>query len=296
MINKMLKLSVATLLVLAAAQAAAQDAEVRSEHLRGSVHVLYGAGGNIAVSAGEDGVFMVDDQYAPMSPKILAALAKISGQPLRFVLNTHWHGDHTGGNENMGKQGALIVAHENVRKRMNSEQFIKAFGKKVPPSPAAALPVVTFNSAVNFHLNGDSISAEYQGPAHTDGDSLVYFEQADVLHMGDTFFNGLYPFIDVSSGGNVDGVLAAVDRGLAMAGSGTRIIPGHGPVTDRRGLKAYRAMLQDIRDRVAAGVSQGKSLAEIQALKPTAQWDEQWGGGFLKPDVFVQIVFDSLPR
>ena len=296
MINKMLKLSVATLLVLAAAQAAAQDAEVRSEHLRGSVHVLYGAGGNIAVSAGEDGVFMVDDQYAPMSPKILAALAKISGQPLRFVLNTHWHGDHTGGNENMGKQGALIVAHENVRKRMSSEQFMKAFGKKVPPSPKGALPVVTFNSAVSFHLNGDSISAEYLGPAHTDGDSLVYFEQADVLHMGDTFFNGLYPFIDVSSGGNVDGVLAAVDRALAMAGSGTRIIPGHGPVTDRRGLKAYRAMLQDIRDRVAAGVAQGKSLAEIQALKPTAQWDEKWGGGFLKPDVFVQIVYDTLPR
>ena len=194
----------------------------------------------------------------------------------------------------MHGEGALIVAHENVRQRLSTDQFIKAFGRPTPASPASAWPVVTYTRDVSFHLNGETVIAEHVPAAHTDGDSLVYFSQADVLHMGDIFFNGLYPFIDASSGGRVDGVLAAVDRGLAIAGSKTKIIPGHGPLTDRLGLIEYKQMLQGIRDRVAAAKRRGESLEQIQAARPTARWDEQWGGGFLPPDAFVAIVFDAL--
>src|SRR5919109_689033 len=172
--------------------------QVSSIHVAGGVYMLAGAGGNIGVSVGDNGVFVVDDQYAPLTPKILAAVKAIRDEPVRFVLNTHWHGDHTGGNENMGAAGAFIVAHENVRKRMSVEQFIEMFNMKVPPSPVGALPVVTFTDAVSFHLNGDDIHAFHVPPAHTDGDAIVYFRTANVVHMGDVYFNGMYPFIDLS--------------------------------------------------------------------------------------------------
>lgn len=268
--------------------------EVRATKVTSSLYMLQGNGGNIGMSVGEDDVFLIDDQYAPMTPGIRAAIAKITKRPVRFLINTHWHQDHTGGNEKFGKAGAVIVAHDNVRKRLSTEQFIKAFDMKVAPSPAGALPVVTFSESVTFHLNRDDIHAFHVPHGHTDGDTVIHFTQANVIHTGDIYFNGLYPFIDVSSGGSVDGVIKAVDRILALADDKTRIIPGHGPLSNKKELAAYRKMLSDIRDRVSNLAKQGKTLEQIKAAKPTAVYDGKWGGGFLKPDVFVGIVYSSL--
>lgn len=189
--------------------------QIKSEKLGEHTYMLTGAGGNLGVSVGDDGVFIVDDQFAPLTPKIKAALAKLSKRPVRFVLNTHWHFDHTGGNENFGKAGAVIVAHDNVRKRMSSEQLIEFLGMPIKPSPRQALPVITFPTDVRFHLNGDEVHVFHVAAGHTDGDAIVHFRQSNVIHLGDIFFNKLYPFIDTSSGGTVDGTIAAVDKVLA---------------------------------------------------------------------------------
>lgn len=270
------------------------QAPVSLIRLTENVLMLVGAGGNIAVSIGDDGIFLVDDQYAPLTPKILTVLDSIDKRSVRFVLNTHWHGDHTGGNENMGKVGALIVAHDNVRKRMSVEQFIKAIGDTVPPSPKGGLPVVTFTETVTFHLNDDEIHAFHVDPAHTDGDAVVWFRKSNVVHMGDLYFNGFYPFIDLSSGGSVEGMIAAVDRVLAMINDNTRVIPGHGRLSNKGELVAYRDMLTGVRDRVRKLVASKKTLEQTLAAKPAAQWDETWGKGFMKPEKFVEIVYESL--
>jgi len=270
--------------------------EVKSQKLAEGVYMLTGSGGNMGVSAGPDGVFLIDDQYAPLTAKIRAAIAAISDKPLRFVLNTHWHGDHTGGNKNLGEAGVLIVAHDNVLKRMSADQFIAAFNSKVPASPTAALPVVTFTDGVTFHLNGEELVATHVPPAHTDGDALVQFKKANVLHMGDTFFNGIYPFIDLSSGGSVDGAIAAADRGLVLADANTKIIPGHGSVGGRAELKAFRDMLAGCRDAVAPLVNAGKTLDEVKAAKPTKAFDEKWGNGFMKPEPWVGILYADLSQ
>jgi glyoxylase-like metal-dependent hydrolase (beta-lactamase superfamily II) len=270
--------------------------EVTSEKVAEGVYMLTGAGGNIGLSVGADAAFLIDDQYAPLTPKIKAAVAALTNKPVKFVLNTHWHGDHTGGNKDLGESGTLIVAHENVRKRMTAEQFLEAFGMKVPPADPAALPVVTFNDTVTFHLNGDEIYAFHVAPAHTDGDSVVHFRKANVIHGGDTFFNGMYPFIDLSTGGSVSGMIAAADRILALAVEGTKIIPGHGPLATKVELKAFRDMLATARDRVAALVKAGKTLEQTTAAKPLADLDAKWGQGFLKADAFVSILYKDAAR
>ena len=279
-------------------QAQQQDfskVEVKAEKVAEGVYVLTGAGGNIGLSIGKSGSLVIDDQYAPLSDKILAAIKALTPDPVRFVVNTHWHGDHTGGNENLAKTGAFLVAHENVRKRMGSEQFIALFDSKVPASPEAALPVVTFAEGVTFHWNGDEVRAYHVAPAHTDGDTVVQFVKADVVHMGDCFFNGNYPFIDTSSGGKVDGVVAAAERVLAGVSDKTRIIPRHGPVASKADLQAYRDTIKAVRDRVAKLKAEGKTKEAAVAAKPSAEFDAKWGQGFVKPDVFVGLVYDSLP-
>ncbi|MFN2397887.1 MAG: MBL fold metallo-hydrolase [Gemmatimonadaceae bacterium] len=269
---------------------------IRSVKVTEGIYMLLGAGGNIGVSAGADGAFLIDDQYAPLTDKIRAAVAGITNRPIRFVLNTHWHGDHTGGNERMGQVGALIVAHENVRKRMSVAQFNKFFNSTTPPSPKAALPVVTFTQAVTFHLNNDEIHAFHTEPAHTDGDAIIHFRRGNVVHMGDIYFNGMYPFIDVASGGSIDGVIAATDRAIALSDDSTKVIPGHGPLSNRSGLRAYRAMLSTIRERVKREIAARKDLSAVLAAKPTAEFDAVWGKGFLPPQRFIEIVYADLSR
>ena len=285
------------LLLLAPALAAQQDPaeiEIETVDAGGGVHMLIGRGGNIGVFAGEDGVFLIDDQFAPLTPKIRAAVAEISDQPIRFVVNTHWHYDHTGGNENLGNAGAIIVAHDSVRQRLSSGGLIEFFNNQIPPAPEAALPVITFSDSVSFHLNGDQLHVFHVPPAHTDGDAVIHFKKANVVHMGDLYFNGFYPFIDGSSGGSVDGVIAAVEKVLAMTDAATRIIPGHGPLSNRAELKTYLEMLKGVRAEVGALVDAGKSLEEAIAAKPTAAWDDPWGKVAITPEQFTSIVYGIL--
>ena len=299
--------SVALVLVFALCQArtgAAQDVDfekvvIRTEAVAPGLSVLFGQGGNIAVSTGADGPVLVDDQFAPLAPKIAAAVKALQDAPVRFVINTHWHFDHTGGNEPFGKGGALIVAHENVRKRMSTTQFITAFQREFPPSPAAALPVVTFDDGVTLHWNGEEIAVEHAPPAHTDGDALVWFRKANAVHTGDTYVSGMFPFVDVSSGGSLEGIIRSAAGVLAEADPETKIIPGHGPVSNAAELRAWREMLLTVRDRVNAALAAGKSLEAFGAEQPLADLETRYGQGgkgFLNAERFLAIVWSDLSR
>lgn len=283
------------LLAGSAALGSAQDVPVTTIPVADGVYMLTGQGGNLAVAIGNDATFVVDDQYAPMVPRILAAIRQLTTQPVRFVLNTHYHGDHTGGNEAMAEAGALIVAHDNTRRRMTTEQFIEFFSAQVPPSPQGALPVVTFNDTVTFHINGDEVIAFHIDPAHTDGDALIVWRNANVVHMGDVYIAGGYPFTDFSAGGNLNGVVAAADRVLAIANADTRIIPGHGALSNTAELRAWRDMIVAVRLRVRALKAAGRTHEQVIAAKPSAEFDATYGGGFIKPDDFVGFIYRSLP-
>ncbi len=278
------------------AQNEMEDVQIETVKVADGIYMLIGRGGNIGVSVGDDCAFLIDDQFAPLTEKILAAVAKISDQPIRFVLNTHFHGDHTGGNENLGQSGVLIVAHDNVRERMSVEQFNFFSNSTRPASPTGALPVVTFNDTVTFHFNGEEIHAYHVPPAHTDGDSIVHFRKSNVVHLGDLYFNGIFPFIDVASGGSIDGVIAAAARALEQIDDKAMIIPGHGPLSNRAELAAYHEMLIGVRKQVKAQVDAGKSLEETLAAKPAAAFEEEWGDGFLNTETFLGIVYQSLTK
>ncbi len=268
----------------------APEAAVRSELVAPGVYVLYGSGGNIGVSAGADGVFLIDDQYAVMTPQVSAALAEINPEQPRFVLNTHWHGDHTGGNENLAAKGSVIVAHDQVRVRMSTEQFSEFLQRTTPASPAAALPVVTFNDSLSLHVNGDDLRGIHTPRAHTDGDVFIHFRKANVIHTGDLMFAGMYPYIDLDSGGSVSGLIAAVDEMLAIADDETRIIPGHGKATDKEGLAAYREMLAVTSSRVWELVKSGKSIEEILAAKPNADYDTTLSWSFITAERYLRSL------
>jgi glyoxylase-like metal-dependent hydrolase (beta-lactamase superfamily II) len=286
-----------TLLPFGAAAAQERDwskVEMKAVTLAENLVLIQGAGGNLALSHGADGAVLVDDQYAPLHDKILFQVRLVTPRAVRFVINTHWHGDHTGGNEKMGAIGAVVVAHDNVRKRLSVEQFSQLWDRKTPPSPPAALPIVTFADSVTFHVNGETLRVEHVAPAHTDGDSIVWFEKANVVHMGDVFFHGIYPRIDLDAGGSLDGVIAATDQVLARVDEATKIIPGHGELGSKKDLAAYREVLVGIRAAVQKLIDAGKTEEETVAAKPTAPWDAEWGGGFIKPDLMTRTAYRSL--
>ena len=288
-----------SILVLSGAQAQEDKfagVEIKTHQVVPGIYMLVGKGGNIGVSAGADGVFMIDDQFAPLTDRITAAVAALSDQPIRFLVNTHWHGDHTGGNENLGNQGVLIVAHDNVYERMSGDTEIAAFNTVVPASPKVALPVITFNDNVTFRLNGEEISVVHYRNSHTDGDSVIHFRNANVIHTGDIWFNGFYPFIDVSSAGSIDGIISSVKTLLGLADDNTRIIPGHGPLSDKQGLQGYLEMLETVRDRMNKLIAEGISLEEIIELKPNADYDAALGNGFINPEQFLRILYSDLKQ
>lgn len=284
-------------LVLVAAPLAAQTdwskVEVRSQHVAGSVYMLTGAGGNIGASVGDDGIVIVDDQYAPLAPKIEAALAAISKQPVRFVLNTHYHGDHTGGNEHFGRT-APIVAHENVRQRLAAGT--KVWDRVIPPAAKGALPVLTFQESVTIHLNGEDIRAVHFPNAHTDGDVVVWFTQSNVVHMGDNFFNGMFPVVDLDNGGSVSGMIAVVEKIASMIPVDTKVIPGHGPLGDRAALQRFATMLRESSAAVAAALAAGKTIEQMKAENVLAPWAEAWGKGFINPERWLGILHADLTR
>jgi cyclase len=289
-------LILACLSMLFAPVLAAQDKPVEyvPTPLSDTVTMVKGQGGNIAVSAGADGVFIIDDQLQPLTDQLLAAIRRIDDRPVRFVINTHYHGDHVGGNESLGKAGSVIIAHDNIRRRMNSDQFNSFFDSTTPAYPPASLPVVTFNDRVTLHLNGESVAVHHVPRGHTDGDSIVHFPASNVLHMGDIFFNGLYPYIDLDGGGSVQGMIGAVELGLGLADEQTRIIPGHGALSNRTELQAYHDFLVKARDNVQALIDQGRDLEQAIAAKPTAEWDESLGGVWIEPAQFVTFIYNSL--
>ena len=274
------------------AQGRFDKVEIKAEKLTDNIYVLFGAGGNIGVLVGDDGVIMIDDQFAPLSEKIAAAIAAISDQPVKYLLNTHWHGDHSGGNENFAKKGATILAHNNVRKRM-SEGLTRSPERVTPPAPEIALPVITFSDDLSLHLNGEDILAIHVHNAHTDGDSQIWLPRANVLHMGDTYFKGRWPFIDVQSGGSIDGYIKALNHALFLVDDETQIIPGHGTMSNRAELMAYREVLSTVRTRIKKAVDAGDDLATIKAANYIKEW-EDWGGGFINNDTIVELIVTSL--
>lgn len=286
-----------TIALSTAALASAEDAvAVEAVAVAGSVHMLSGRGGNVAVSSGVDGVLVVDDQYETQYAAIVTAIKAITVAPVRFLLNTHWHNDHSGSNAAMSDAGAIIVAHDNVRQRLSTDQVIEFFQAERPAPPPAALPIVTFARDITFHFNDDVIHVFHVDNAHTDGDAVVHFRAANVIHTGDVFFNGMYPFIDTGSGGSITGVIAAVEKVLALANDATKIIPGHGPLADKHELEQYLAMLRAVQRAVAHLIVSGASEQQTVLAQPTASFDATWGGGFLGPERFVRMVYDNIKR
>lgn len=275
------------------AQASLDTVQIRTTELGRGVYVLTGAGGNMGLAVGDDAVFLVDDQYAPLTPRILAAIASLTSKPVKFVVNTHWHFDHTGGNENVGTAGTLIVAHDNVRQRLSTGGFIEALNRTEPPSPKSALPVITFAQGVTFHINGDSLVVTHVPRTHTDGDAIVQFTKANVIHAGDTYNTAGLPFVDLSSGGSIDGFIATAEKIHALADDQTKIIPGHGPVTDRARVKVFRDMLVTLRDRMRSEVRAGRTIEEVMAMGISEPFRSGWPGGHER---FLRILYQELSR
>lgn len=262
--------------------------------LSGTITMLEGSGGNVAISVGEDGVYVIDDQLKPIAGQLLAEIRKISDRPIRFVINTHYHGDHVGGNETMAGAGAAIIAHDNVYRRMSTEQFNHFRNETTEAWPLAALPVITFSEHVTLHLNGEDATAYHVANGHTDGDAIIHFPVSNVIHMGDIYFNGLYPFIDLDGGGTVQGMLAGVELALGLSNEDTRIIPGHGPLASRKDLAGYREFLMQAGSNVQALIDQGQSLEQTIAAKPTAEWDDALGKTSITAEQVVTFIYNSL--
>jgi glyoxylase-like metal-dependent hydrolase (beta-lactamase superfamily II) len=264
---------------------------IQRTKLTDTLELLSGPGGNVVVLHGADGLVLVDTFVRGAFPALETTLDAIGGQ-LTLAIDTHWHFDHADNNALVHQAGATIVAHANTKKRLSEPHDI--LGMHMDPEPAAALPTVTFKDSHQLKANGEDVVLQYFDPAHTDTDVVVLFNHANVLHMGDTFFNGSYPFIDVATGGNINGMIAAAERALGIIDGNTKVVPGHGPLGDRAALATYRRVIATIRDRVGKLKASGKSLEEVQAAKPSAEFDAQWGAGFTNPEVFVGIVYNTV--
>jgi glyoxylase-like metal-dependent hydrolase (beta-lactamase superfamily II) len=273
---------------------AQDDVKINAIPVSDNIYMLSGQGGNIGLFLGEDGTFIIDDQFAPLTEKILAAIKSVGGDTPRFLINTHFHGDHTGGNENLGNAGTLIISHDKVRERLVTGSYIKAFGMNSPPANKAALPVLTFSKDMHFHINGDSVNAVHVPSAHTDGDSIIYFKKANVVHAGDIFFNGFYPFIDAANGGSLRGTIDAVDAMLAATDSKSKIIPGHGPLADKAQLQAYRDMLAIAYARLLKLKNDGVSVEDAVIQDPLADLEAQWGNGIFSGEKWIKITYPAV--
>ena len=273
------------------AQGRFDDVEIKIHKLTDQAYMLEGAGGNIGLYISEDHTFMIDDQFAPLSDKIMAAIGTLTDQPVTQLVNTHWHGDHSGGNENFGKAGAMIIAHDNVYNRMSTEQVR---GERITPaSPDIALPVMTYNDKITIYNMGEPIMAIHVHNAHTDGDSFVWLPESNVLHMGDVFFNQRFPYIDIASGGSIDGLINGVETALVLVNDETQIIPGHGPMATKVDLKSYLEVLQTLRSRVQSSIDQGIALEDIDADVIIAGY-EKLSGQFINATRMVTIIYNSL--
>ncbi len=270
--------------------------QIETHKVAPGVLMLVGLGGNIGVSYGEDSTFMIDGQFGPLTEKVLAAIRSRTDQPVQYVLNTHWHLDHVAANETLAGHGMTILAHENVHRRLRVDQYLPAFGATVPAMPEVGLPKITFSKDLTLHWNGDTTDIFHAPHAHTDGDTIVHFKSSNVIHMSDTYFNGMYPIIDMDTGGTLEGMIAVADEVLKRSDETTKIIPGHGPLSGVTELQAYRDMLMTVRDIMTGLIRQGRSLEEVVALKPTAELDADWACGVLDSDTFVTHVYNLLTR
>lgn len=270
-----------------------KEVVIKTTKITDQIYMLKGKGGNIGLFVGEDGAFMIDDQFANSTPNILEAIKKVTEQPVKYLVNTHWHGDHTGGNKNMKNEGAIIVSHENVRKRMSVDTMVR--GKTKKASPKDALPVITFTKDMMFHLNGEDVLISHVHNAHTDGDVHIYFTKSNVIHMGDTYFQGKFPYIDLASGGSIDGYIASAEKALLMADDDTVIIPGHMSLSNKKELKAFKNMLITVRNRVKEAINLGKKLEEIKLDKRiTKEYETTYNWGFITDEKFRVSVYNSL--
>jgi cyclase len=268
--------------------------QIKSTKVAGNVYMLEGSGGNIGVSVGADGILIVDDQFAPLADKIRAALKGLGQGKLRFILNTHWHGDHTGGNVVFGPE-APIIAHDNVRKRLATEQKSEVFKTTTPPSPKEALPVITFNESLSVHFNGEEIRVIHYPRGHTDGDSVIFFTSSNVVHLGDDFFAGRFPFVDLESGGSIEGLIKNIGEIIGKIPADAKLIPGHGPLSTVDDLKSYHRMLQQTTEIVRQKMTAGKTLEQIKSEGLPDEW-KPWGTGFIKTDLWVETIYKSLKK
>ncbi len=278
--------------ILTNAQQDFSKVEIKATKISGNVYMLEGSGGNIGVSVGPDGLLIVDDQFAPLADKIRAALKTLGEGKLKFILNTHWHGDHTGGNVAFGSE-APIIAHDNVRKRLSTEQKSEFFKSTTPASPKEALPVITFDQSLSVHFNGEEIRVIHFPRGHTDGDSVIFFTTSNVVHLGDDFFAGKFPFVDLESGGSVEGLARNIGEIIPKIPAGAKLIPGHGPISTVDDLKLYHRMLLETTEVVRKKMAAKKTLEQIKAEGLPAEW-KSWGEGFIKTDLWIEIVFRSL--
>ena len=267
---------------------------IEQRQLAPGVFLLHGSGGNTVALTGADGTLLIDPAFAQVAPKLKLALSRLGAGPVRYVVSSHFHNDHTGGNGAFAQDGAIVVGQENCRKHMLVEQRSSFWGYTTPASPAADLPTLTYDRKLTLYLDGEQIDVFHDGPSHTDGDSVVYLHKANVVHMGDIYIHGLYPYIDLGNGGTIDGYFTVIDHVLGMIDDRTGVVPGHGPLATRADLQAYRDMLHVVRDRVAHEISEGATLEQVIASRPSGEYDAQWASDRVGPEAFAALLYQSL--